>query len=70
MPPGVGGAPFSRSCSGACTPSPLEPAAARGLLYLPNLRHSRRALLVDAPDQQALAVSSRLLSQNLGIIAQ
>lgn len=62
--------PFSRSCPGACTPSPLEPAAARVLLYLPNLQGSGRALLVDAPDQQALVTSSKLLSQNLEIIAQ
>lgn len=57
--------PFSRSCPRACTPSPLEPTAARVLLYLPNLHRSGRALLVDAPDQQALVTSS-----NLKIIAQ
>lgn len=62
--------PFSRSCLRARTPSPLEPAAARVLLYLPNLHRSHRALLVDAPDQQALVTSSKLLSQNLEIIAQ
>lgn len=47
--------------------SPLEPMAARDLL---NLHCCCHMLLIDAPDQQALAISSKLLSLNLEIIAQ
>lgn len=44
--------------------------SSRGLLYLPSLCCSHHTALSDAPHQQALAVTSKLLSQNLEIAIQ